>query len=785
MLKNYFITAVRSFMRQGSYSIINLAGLAVGLTCSIFIFLWVLDEISFDSFNVDKDRIFQVMENQTYSESQIYTFKATPGLLADALQQEIAEVEFASRATWGNRMLFKYEDKIIYEQGFYADSSLFDIFTFPILAGDRKNLLPDNNSVAISKRTARKYFGDEDAIGKMFRINDEFDSKVTAVFDDIPENSSIKFDFVIPFDRIFRAKGNGWMGNWGSNGVQTFVKLHRADAAEVVNGKIKEFVKKRNEGSVVDLFLLSANDWRLRSNFEKGKPAGGRIAYVWAFEIVAIFILLIACINFMNLATARAMNRSREVGVRKAVGAQRWSLIMQFMAESLSITFVSLAIALLLVHLLMPLFNDLTGKNISMDYSQPVILIGLLVSLLVTGLVSGSYPAIFLSSFRPAAVLKGNTSQIFGGSALRKVLVVFQFSLSVALIASALVVYRQISYIRSKNLGFDKENQFFFSRQEGAKKGFQAFREEALRNPAIKAVAQSSSLPMEVGSSTGAEWKGKTEDDKVLFPVIQVDHDYLSLAGFQIVDGRNFSRDFITDSVNYVITEDAARRMRMDNPVGEELTVWDRPGRVIGVVKDFHSSSLYSNIEPAIFMLIPEYAGNVFVRYEPGKSVQAVKAMEEIHKRFDPEFPFEPEFLDQAFNNQYKSEAMIGKLSTAFTVMAIFISCLGLFGLASYTTERRTKEIGIRKVMGASVSNLVLMLCRDFVFLVVLSIAVGCPIAWYLMRRFLEQYTFHTDLSPWVFVITGVSILLIAVVTVAYRSLRASVKSPATALRAE
>ena len=785
MLKNYFITAVRSFMRQGSYSIINLAGLAVGLTCSIFIFLWVLDEISFDSFNVDKDRIFQVMENQTYSESQIYTFKATPGLLADALQQEIAEVEFASRATWGNRMLFKYEDKIIYEQGFYADSSLFDIFTFPILAGDRKNLLPDNNSVAISKRTARKYFGDEDAIGKMFRINDEFDSKVTAVFDDIPENSSIKFDFVIPFDRVFRAKGNGWMGNWGSNGVQTFVKLHRTDAAEVVNGKIKEFVKKRNEGSVVDLFLLSANDWRLRSNFEKGKPAGGRIAYVWAFEIVAIFILLIACINFMNLATARAMNRSREVGVRKAVGAQRWSLIMQFMAESLSITFVSLAIALLLVHLLMPLFNDLTGKNISMDYSQPVILIGLVVSLLVTGLVSGSYPAIFLSSFRPAAVLKGNTSQIFGGSALRKVLVVFQFSLSVALIASALVVYRQISYIRSKNLGFDKENQFFFSRQEGAKKGFQAFREEALRNPAIKAVAQSSSLPMEVGSSTGAEWKGKTEDDKVLFPVIQVDHDYLSLAGFQIVDGRNFSRDFITDSVNYVITEDAARRMRMDNPVGEELTVWDRPGRVIGVVKDFHSSSLYSNIEPAIFMLIPEYAGNVFVRYEPGKSVQAVKAMEEIHKRFDPEFPFEPEFLDQAFNNQYKSEAMIGKLSTAFTVMAIFISCLGLFGLASYTTERRTKEIGIRKVMGASVSNLVLMLCRDFVFLVVMSIAVGCPIAWYLMRRFLEQYTFHTDLSPWVFVITGVSILLIAVVTVAYRSLRASVKSPATALRAE
>jgi ABC-type antimicrobial peptide transport system permease subunit len=785
MFKNYLLTAFRSFLRQGTYSFINLAGLAIGLTCTIFIFLWVLDEISYDDFHADKDRIFQVMENQTYSADQIYTFKATPGLLSDALQQEFAEIEFASRSSWNNRLLFRYEDKSIYEEGLYADSSLFDIFTFPILAGDRKNLLPDNNSIAISERTSRKYFGDDDAIGKMFRINGEFDVKVTAVFNDIPENSSIRLDFVIPFDRLMKQKGNEWMSNWGSNGIQTFVKLHRADAMGAVNEKIKEFIKKRNEGSVVDLFLFPMKDWRLRSNFEKGNQSGGRIAYVWAFEIVAIFILLIACINFMNLATARAMNRSREVGVRKAVGAQRWSLIVQFMAESIAITFMSLGVALILVHLLMPMFNDLTSKHISMDYTQPVIVIGLITSLVVTGLVAGSYPAIFLSSFRPAAVLKGNTSQIFGGSALRKALVVFQFTLSVALIACALVVYRQISYIQTKNLGFDKENQLFFSRREGIRKSFAAFREEALRNPVIKAVAQASALPMEVGSSTGAEWKGKTEDDKVLFPVIQIDHDYLALAEFKFVDGRNFSRDVIADSVNYVITEDAARRMRMDNPVGEELTVWDRPGRVIGVVKDFHSSSLYSNIEPVIFMLIPEYSGNIFVRYEPGKGVEAVKIMEGIHKKFEPEFPFEPEFLDDAFNQQYKSEAMIGKLSTVFTVMAIFISCLGLFGLASYTTERRTKEIGIRKVMGATVSNLVLMLCRDFVLLVVLSIAVGCPVAWYVMQKFLDQYQFHTDLSLWIFVITAVSILLIAILTVAYRSLTASIKNPATALRTE
>lgn len=785
MLRNYLLTALRSFLRQRSYSFINLSGLAIGLACSIFIFLWVMDEMSYDNFHPDGDRIYQIMENQTYSGNKIFTFMATPGLLAEALKQEIPEVEFASRASWGDRILFNYEDKSIYEEGSYADPSIFRIFNFPIIDGDRNNPLPDNNSIAISKTIARKYFKDENPIGKVFRLNNSFECKVTAVFEDIPENSTLQFKYVIAFDRIFHEKGNEWMSDWGSNGLQTFVKLNKGGVQTAVDGKIKEFVKKRNEGSVVDLFLFPIDQWRLYNNFEGGKQAGGRITYVRAFTIVAIFILVIACINFMNLATARAANRSREVGIRKVVGAHRRSLILQFIGESMIMAFISFVIALLLVHLLLPFFNELTGKKIFIDYANPVITVSLAGIMLFTGLLAGSYPAFFLSAFQPASVLKGNLSAAFSGAALRKLLVVFQFSMSVALIICALVVYRQINYIRTKNLGFDRENILYFTRYEGVEKSFESFRSELLQSPLIKGVASSSQLPMEVGSSTGAEWDGKSKDDKALFPIIACDYDFLPVAGFKVVAGRNFSRDFVTDTSNFVIMEETARRMGMKDPVGQNLTVWGIKGRIVGVVKDFHSGSLHNSIEPVIFALLPKYGSRIFVKYEPGKADEAVKAVEVVHKKFEAAFPFEPNFLDEAFDKQYKSEIMVGRLSAIFTYMTILISCLGLLGLASYTTERRTKEIGVRKALGASVSRLVVMLCRDFVILVLFALVVGCPLAWYVMTKFLDQYKFHTDLSVWIFVLTAVGIVFIALLTVSYRSIQAALSNPVNALRIE
>ena len=784
MIRNYLKTALRNFLRQRSYSFINVSGLAIGLACSIFILLWVMDEINFDNFHQDKDRIFQIRENQTYSEGKIFTFSSTPGPLAEGLKMELPEVEQSCRTTWNDRILFKFEDQAIYEEGLYADSTLFKIFTFSVVEGNRNNPLPDNSSVAISQKMAAKYFKTESAIGKIFKLNNKTDAKVTAVFQDIPENSSIRFEFIAPFELYLR--DNQWLKDWGNNGIQTYVKLYDGKSRGAVDKKIKEFVKKRNEGSVVDLFLFPLPEWRLYNNFEAGKQAGGRITYVRAFGTVAVFILLIACINFMNLATARSANRSKEVGVRKVVGAQRGSLIRQFIGESLLVSFLSLILALLMVHSLMPLFNDLTGKKIGLDYANPLISGSLIGITLLTGLVAGSYPAFFLSSFRPASVLKGNLQSALSGAGLRKVLVVFQFGLSVVLIISALVVYDQIRYIRNKNLGFDRENVFYFSRNDGIRKSFESFRSESLQNPAIRFVAEGNQNPMEVGNSSGdPEWDGKTKDDQILFSMIYCDYEYLPALGFSVLEGRNFSREFATDSSNFIITEETARRMRLTHPIAQRLKAQGKQGQIIGVAKDFHSTSLHAAIEPVIFILSPENSWRIFVRYAPGKVEEAVNHIKTVYKKFEPNFPLEYDFLDVTFERQYRSEIMVGRLSTCFMVMAIFISCLGLFGLASFTTERRAKEIGVRKVLGASTGTLVIMLCRDFAVLILFSIVLGCPLAYYLMLQFLKQYTFHTELSVGVFVLTGFIMVGIALLTVSYQSARAALGNPVDALRSE
>jgi putative ABC transport system permease protein len=784
MLKNYLTTALRNFLRHKGYSFINTMGLAVGLACSIFIMLWVLDETRYDAFHTDNDRLYQILENQTYSESQIFTFAATPGKLALALQEEIPEVEYACRTTWGDRLLFTFQDKAIFEEGLYADSTLFKMFTFPILSGDVNNPLPDVNSVAISKKLAAKFFDNDDVLGKVFKVGNT-EMNVTAVFQDLPENSSIKFDFVIPF-QVY-AKENSWLEHWGNNGIQTFIKLKSQTNYKEVNKKIIGFVKEKNEGSVVDIFLHPMNEWRLYSNFEKGKQAGGRITYVRAFSIVAFFILLIACINFMNLATARSANRTKEVGVRKSVGAQRRSLIVQFMGESVMQSFLSLGIALVVVYLLMPFFNDITGKKLVFALSDHVLVLWLVGITLFTGLLAGSYPALFLSSFKPALVLKGNVHTGLRGASLRQVLVVIQFALSVILIVSAIVVYNQIEYIRNKNLGFDKEHILYFTRYGGIQKSFDAFRNQALQTPIITHVAQGNQLPYNVGSSTGdVDYDGRTDDDKILFQIIQVDYDYLEALGFTFVDGRNFSREAGTDTVNFIVNEEAARRMRMESPVGSRLEFWGRTGgQVIGVVKDFHSVSLRAQLEPVIFVLAPENSWRVFVRYAPGKAEDAIKHLEAIHKQIEPTVPFEHNFLDKNFERQYRSEMTTGKLSIVFTIIAILISCLGLFGLASFMTERRAKEIGVRKVLGASVPTLIMMLCKDFTRLVMVAIVIGCPIAWYVMDKFLAQYAFHTQFGMQVFAITAAVMLGIALATVVYQSAKAALSNPVSSLRSE
>lgn len=787
MLSHFFRIFFRTSMKNSGYAFINVSGLAVGLACAILIMLWVLDEIAFDDFHHGRERIFKVMVNHDFQDD-IKTYDYTPGPLASGLKQ-LPEVEAACRMTFANNLLFEYSDNSIFESGVYADTSIFKIFTIPVIAGDHNHPLKDNNSVVISETLAHKYFNDEEPIGKIFRVNNNLDVKVTAVFHDLPHNSSLKFDYILPYE--IYAKTDPYNNEWGAwSGGQSYVKLHeRADLKTLTDKIHKNFTKPNiweRWDSNVELFLFPMPSWRLYENFNNGKQEGGRITYVITFVIVGIFILLIACVNFINLATARSMSRAREIGVRKVVGANRQSLIRQFMAESIVTAFIALFFALLAVHLLLPSFNSLTEKHLEIDYTNPLIFSALAGVTFIAGLMAGSYPAFLLSSFRPVNVLKGTLAGL-GGEKFRKALVVFQFAISVILIVCALVVYQQIDFMRDKNIGFDRSNVFYFNSTESLEKNFSGFRNAALQDPLVEKVGRSSQNPMDVNSGivlNDDAWPGKSKEDNTLFMFIKCDYDLLSALGFTFVDGRNFSAEFPADSANYVINEEAARRMKLTDPVGQELNAPEK-GKIIGVVKDFHSANFRIPIAPVIIAMRPDNADRIFIRYKPGQLSEAIKSVEAVYSKFEPDFPFEPGFLDETFERQYKSELLAGRLSGYFTAIAIFISCLGLFGLGSFTAEKRTKEIGLRKVMGATVTELISLLCKDFIQLIAMALVIGLPIAWWAAQQFLDRYQFHTDTGYEIFLITAFSMFLIAMLSVSYQSARAALTNPVKSLRSE
>jgi putative ABC transport system permease protein len=782
MLKNYFITMVRNFYRHFGYTTINVAGLAVGLATAIFIFLWVSDELSYDGFHKNKETLYRVFHNSQYTDGSVETYVSTCAPLAEAIKSEIPEVEYAVRSDWGSEYLFEYKEKSFMEKGLWADRDFFKMFTFPIIKGNSTGL-PEGNNIAISQSLASKYFPNEDPIGKVFRIAQKYDMNITAVFEDVPKNSSMKFDFVLPFDVYYKERD--WLKHWGNSSNQTYVKLREGASVAGVNKKMDAIIKKNCKDCPVNPFLHLYKDYRLYSRFENGKVAGGRIEYVRAFSIVAIFILIIACINFMNLATARSATRSREVGVRKAIGAQRKGLILQFIGESLIISFVSLLVAITLVEIGLPLFNGLTGKNITLDYSDPLVMLGLLSITIIAGVLAGSYPAFFLSSFKPVTVLKSNSQSLVTGGGLRKSLVVFQFAISIVLICGSIIVNEQINFIRTKNLGFNRENVVTLNILGKLEKNVDAFKAEALQHPGVVAISAGQHNPFDVQNTTSDPvWPGKPEGEIIPFKAIVSDADFIPTMGFTILEGRNFMPTK-ADTNNYIVNEAAVRAMGLKNPVGSELEMWYGKGQIIGVIKDFHNEDFRGTIDPLIFVYYPENAWRLFVRLDGKNTEEALAHLKAVYKKFEPSYPFVYSFLDDQFDDLYKTEQTTGRLAVCFTVIAIFISCLGLFGLASFTAERRTKEIGVRKALGASVFDLVALLCKDFTKLILLALVVGCPIAFYLMSQFLEQYIYHTELSGWIFLITGVSILLIALVTVIFQSARAALANPVTSLRTE
>lgn len=787
MIRNFITVAVRNFLRQKFYSFINIIGLASGLICCLFIYLWVEDEVNKNRFHRDSQKIFRVVSNLKLSNGETLTWDITPGPLAEDLRENSPEVEMAVRTMDQGAELLRYQDKSFMERGYYADPDFFRLFSFEIIAGKPVMDSTSVSHISISSRLAKKLFGsDDDAVGRTIRVNDKNEYIVAAVFSDVSRHSSLRFDYILPFEVFKKRRGEGF--TWGNYDHPLYVKL--TDPAQAGDA-----VKKLNERRAValggkdsenmDFYFQPFTEFYLHGQFENGVPAGGRIQYVRIFSIVAVFILVIACINFMNMATAKAATRSKEVGIRKVVGAQRKSLVLQFVSESILISMFAMIMAIGFVHLTLPMFNMLVGKQMVIEFTQPDFLIAVALITLSTGLLAGCYPAIFLSSYQPVQVLKGTlTSGVRGGS-LRKGLVVFQFTLTVILIASSLVIYHQIRFIMSKNLGYEKGTVLSFSGSGAFRPAYETFKNEALQSPAILSISRSNESLVQVNNQNSSViWPGKPEDDEQFFRTVVVDYDFLETMGLTLEDGRFFNRQF-NDTNNVVLTRRAVEVMGLADPVGQTISQWGVNGKVVGVVNDIHSRSMYETIDPVLFLCNPEWTWRVFVRFDATRTEEAVSHVESIYSKYSSDFPFNYTFLEDDFEKLYNNEKVTASLALGFTVMAVIISGLGLLGLAAYTAERRRKEISIRKTLGASVSGLVSMMSKEFVLLSFIAIVIGCPVAFLMSQKFLANYAYHTELSWDIFLLTSILILAVALLTVIFQVARAAMANPVDALRNE
>jgi putative ABC transport system permease protein len=785
MIKNFFTVAIRNFFRQGLYSFINVFGLASGLTCALFIYLWVNDEVSKDRFHNESEKIYQVVSNLTLNDGQVLTWTTTPGPLAEEIRDNSPEIEIAVRAMNSGTQLFAYEGKSFMEPGYYADPGFFKLFSFKIKSGKPNMDTANISSISISNKLAQKLFGNEDPVGKMVKVNNQTDYTIAAVFEDIGTKSSIQTEFILPFEIYKKNRGDGF--NWGNYDHPLYVKLTDASQAEsFINGVNERRQKAAGaDGWNGEFYAQKFTDVYLNSQYENGKPVGGRIKYVQIFTVVAIFIVVIACINFMNMATARAASRAKEVGVRKVVGAQRKSLIWQFIAESTLISFLAMVIAIAIVYLAQPMFNGLVNKEIVLQLFDPMFLVITVSIVLVTGFLAGSYPAFFLSSYKPALVLKGGSSQQVGGAALRKGLVVFQFALTVILIACSLVVYNQIEFIRNKNIGYDRESVLNFGARGNLWREFAAFKNDALQFPAIKEVSKSNSSLVQVeNQNSSVSWPGKTDNQQVFFRTVVVDYDFVETMGLKVLEGRSFKKEF-QDTASFIVSKRAVEVMGLSDPIGTTISQWGNSGTIVGVIEDFHSRSMHEAIDPIVLMCRPDWTGWVFIRFDATKTQEAVAHLEKIYKKYNPQYPFNYSFMEEDFEKLYNNEKVTGSLALGFTVMAIIISGLGLLGLAAYTAERKRKEISVRKTLGASVISIVSLMSKDFLVLSLIAAVIGCPVAYYLMEIFLEGYAYHFDLGWELFVMTAVAVLAISLLTVIFQVTRAAIANPVDALRNE
>lgn len=788
MFKNYFKITLRSLLKKPAYSFINIGGLAIGIASSILILLWLADEYSFDRFHKNYTSIYKLYQSQQWAEG-MSTGNSMPYLLKDVIQEKSSQIKNVVMTNWGEGNLLQVGEKRLSKMGLSATEDFFKVFSFNMIKGDPNTALAGSTSIVITESTAKSLFADRDPINQFIKVDNGQELKVTGVIKDVPPQSSFSFDYVLPF--AYYESTQFWISNakkgWDNNSFQMYVQLQAGASEAIVNNSIQNILKDNNpKAPTAKLFLHPASKWRLYSNFENGENTGGMIDYVKLFTAISIFVLLIACINFMNLATARSQTRAREVGIRKSVGSRRKEIIFQFLGESLLITFISFLSAIVLVELLLPGYNLLVDKNISIDYSNPLIWGAAISLVLVIGILSGSYPAFYLSSFQPVKVLKGKLDIGKNGSLPRQVLVTLQFGFSIFLIIGTIVIYQQIIHVKSREIGYDRENLIQIQTNNELETNFETIRQELIRTNAAKSVCKSNSPVTSSFSSNEVQWEGMPTGQRNSFTTIATEYDYTQTMGIKVLEGRDFSRDFKSDFSGVVINEAAVNFMGLKNPIGQKIKAIGMDLEIIGVTANVLMDSPYQPVLPLTMVFIPSWSSTITIRLNKTDNLPAsLTKVENVFKKLNPNYPFTYRFADIDFEKKFSTINLVSRLAGIFAFLAIMITCLGLLGLAAFTAEQRTKEIGIRKVMGATVSNLVVLISKDFSRLVVFAFIISAPIGWWFLNNFLQRYPYRVAISWWVLLLAGVGCLVLALIIVSTQALRAATANPTKSLRSE
>jgi putative ABC transport system permease protein len=789
MLRNYFKIAFRNITRHRAYSIINISGLAIGMASSILILLWVQNELSYDKFHKNAGQIYRITCDLGDSKTV-----GTPAGMPAGLKAEMPVIKNTVRLAPGYpSILLKAGNKKFQEKRvFYADPGFLDIFSFPLVKGDRATALKQVDGVLITQEVATKYFGSEDPIGKVIRKDNQENVMVTGVLANIPANSDLQFDIIFPMASFAKTNNDLQNNVWGNFSFYDYVQLDKGFNPSAANllgleKQMDQIFHKHNPEMKALFQLQSLTKIHLAPEKLGDLPGHGNVQYVNIFFIIAILILVVACINFMNLATARSARRAKEIGLRKVAGAVRGQLILQFLSESVFVSFLSLLLALGIVSLFLPVFNELANRKLTIDVSDAKLWLSLFGIALLTGLISGSYPALFLSGFNPVKVLKGNVKSMGGNLLFRNALVVIQFMVSIVLLVGTVVIYNQLKFIKERNPGFEKANLLYVPMTGDIWNKQQALQNELKRNPLTSNFTIITDLPTNLGGwTTDANWDGKDPHSQVAVPVMAVDEGFIHTFRMKLLVGRSFSSAFITDSSNYMVNEKMLSVMGLNasTAIGKTLTLWGNKGTIIGVVKDFNFKPVQQSIEPLV-MPFNRLGGFAVVRTLPGKTNATVQALATISQELNPAYPFKFDFVDQDLSNLYKGEQQMGNIFNLFAILGIFISCLGLYGLSAFMAEQRTKEIGVRKVLGASVLNLVYLLSSGITRLILIAIVIAIPLSWYAVNRWLAGFAYHINISWLIFVGASLAVLAIAWLTVSYESIKAAIVNPIKSLRTE